>query len=33
MDYLFSQLFYWPILVALVTGLLTGWISCGRAED
>lgn len=33
MDYLFSQLFYWPLVLAFVTGLLTDWISCGHAED
>lgn len=29
MDYLIYQLFYW-LLGAFATGLVVGWISCGR---
>ena len=32
MDYLLIKLWYW-IALALVVGLVTGWLSCSRADD
>lgn len=32
MDYLFLKLIWW-IALAFVSGLVAGWLSCGRAED
>lgn len=32
MGYLLFKLWYW-VLLALVIGFVTGWLSCGRADD
>lgn len=32
MDYLLIKLWYW-VLFALAIGFVTGWLSCGRADD
>ena len=32
MDYLLIKLWYW-LLIALVIGFATGWLSCGQADD
>lgn len=32
MDYLFLKLIWW-VALAFVLGAITGWMSCGGAED